>query len=150
MTSSRERSRRAGGFTLIEVLLVLVILVILASFAVVQYAGVQRRANIQAAKTQVGLCKTALQTYQLAMGDYPSTAQGLRALRYSPSDAPNANKWDGPYLDADVPLDPWYNPYQYLYPGQRNPDSFDVWSFGPDCVNGTDDDIGNWTQELPR
>jgi general secretion pathway protein G len=54
-----------------------------------------------------------------------------------------------PVLTAEQAID-WSNPYQYLYPGQRNPDSFDVWSFGPDRVNGTDDDIGNWTQELPK
>jgi len=60
---------------------------------------------------------------------------------------PNPSKWDGPYLDRDVPKDPWGNPYQYGSPGPYNPDSFDVWSLGPDGVNGTQDDIGNWSQE---
>ena len=53
-------------------------------------------------------------------------------------------------MDSDVPLDPWDNPYQYMSPGIHNPDGFDVWSFGPDGINGTQDDIGNWNQELTR
>ena len=80
MLNSRSR-RRQGGFTLIEVLLVLVILVVLASLAVVAYGPIQRRANINAAKSQIGLLKTPLQTYQLSIGSYPTTAQGLDALR---------------------------------------------------------------------
>lgn len=145
------RSRhRKGGFTLIEVLLVLVILVILASFAVVQFTGVRRRANLQAAKAQVDLCTSALKMYELAITSYPSTTQGLAALRYRPQDLPDPNKWDGPYMDRDVPRDPWNNLYQYSYPGNHNPDSFDVWSFGPDGVNGTPDDIGNWNQETTQ
>jgi general secretion pathway protein G len=133
--------RRQGGFTLMEVMLVLVILVILASTAGLAYQGIQRRANINAAATQVGLLKTPLHAYQLSIGSYPTT---LQALRTPPPDLPNVSKWDGPYLDSDVPLDPWGNPYQYVSPGVHNPDSFDVWSLGPDGVNGTQDDIGNW------
>ena len=144
------RNRRNGGFTLIEVLLVLVILVILASLAVVAYGPIQRRANINAAKSQVGLLKTPLQTYQLTIGSFPTAAQGLQALRTPPADLPNPAKWEGPYLDSDLPLDPWGNPYQYASPGVHNPDSFDVWSMGPDGANGTEDDIGNWSQELRR
>jgi len=146
MMCSRDR-RRESGFTLIEVLLVLVILVILASFAVMQFTGVRKRANLQAAKAQVDLCKSAIQVYEMSIGSYPSTTQGLQALRTAPQDLPDPSKWDGPYLDRDVPRDPWGNPFQYAMPGQHNRDSFDVWSFGPDCANGTPDDIGNWTQE---
>jgi general secretion pathway protein G len=139
----RRPVRRPEGFTLMEVMLVLVILVILASTALLAFQGIQRRANINAAFTQVGALKTPLQAYQLSVGYFPSTAQGLQALRIRPADVPQ-EKWDGPYLDSDVPLDPWGNPYQYMCPGARNPDSFDVWSFGPDGANGTQDDIGNW------
>jgi general secretion pathway protein G len=145
MTPSQRR--RQGGFTLIEVLLVLVILVILASFVVVAIGPIQRRANVNAAKTQIGMFKTPLQTYQMTVGSYPTTAQGLDALRMPPPDLPNPAKWDGPYLEAQVPTDPWGNFYQYAYPGIHNPDSYDAWSFGPDGMNGTEDDIGNWNLE---
>jgi general secretion pathway protein G len=146
MMHPRDR-RRQSGFTLIEVLLVLVILVILASFAVVQFTGVQRRAHLNAAKAQVSLCETALDQFQLSIGSYPSTTQGLQALRIAPQDLLNPSKWDGPYLKKDLPKDPWGNPYQYVCPGIHNPDSFDVWSLGPDGANGTPDDIGNWTTQ---
>jgi general secretion pathway protein G len=146
MTAKRSR-RRADGFTLIEVLLVLVILVVLASFAVLQFTGVRRKANLDAARTQVGLFRSGLQTYEVTVGFFPTS---LDALRTCPSDLQNPSKWAGPYLDSDIPLDPWGNPYQYACPGTRNPDSFDVWSFGPDMQNGTDDDIGNWNMDASR
>ena len=150
MTHTQPR-RRNSGFTLIEVLLVLVILVVLASLAVVAYGPIQRRAKVDAAKSQVGLFKTPLQTYQMTVGSFPTSAQGLAALIQAPADLPNPAKWDGPYLDTNVlPLDPWGNPYQYASPGTHNPDSFDVWSLGPDGVNGTADDIGNWNMEPSR
>lgn len=97
---------------------------------------------------QVDLCNSAFKMYELAIGSYPSTTQGFQALRFKPQDLADSSKWDGPYLDRDVPKDPWGNPYQYAYPGTHNgPDGFDVWSFGPDMTNGTPDDIGNWNQE---
>jgi general secretion pathway protein G len=149
---SHTRNRRSQrGFTLIEVLLVLVILVVLASFAVVQFRGIQQRAKLDTAKAQVGLCETAMDMYQLSIGNYPNQAQGLAALRACPQDLPDRSKWDGPYLKRDLPLDPWGNPYQYANPGAHNgPDGYDVWSLGPDGSPGTPDDIGNWNQEVAR
>jgi general secretion pathway protein G len=138
-------TRRNRGFTLIEVLLVLVILVVLASLAVVAYGPIQKRANINAAKVQIGLFKTAVSAYQLSVGSYPSTAAGLQALRSQPADLQEQGKWDGPYLDSDVPSDPWNHPYQYACPGQHNPDSFDVWTVTPD-----NQQIGNWKEETRR
>jgi general secretion pathway protein G len=146
MTAKRSR-RRADGFTLIEVLLVLVILVVLASFAVLQFTGVRRKANLDAAKVQVGLLDQAVENYNATVNYYPPS---LDALRVCPAELQNANKWAGPYLKTDLPLDPWGNPYQYACPGTRNPDSTDVWSFGPDMQNGTDDDIGNWNMDASR
>jgi type II secretion system protein G len=99
---------------------------------------------INAAKRQIGLLKTPLLTYELDIGSLPTTPQGLDALRRPPADLPNPQKWDGPYLDADVPLDPWSHPYHYCSPGAHNHDSYDLWSSGPDGINGTQDDIGNW------
>jgi general secretion pathway protein G len=140
-TTSRSNKR---GFTLIEVLLVLVILVVLASLAVVAYGPIQKRANLNSAKVQIGLFKTALGTYQNLVGSYPSTAAGLQALRSRPADIQDPSKWDGPYLDADVPLDPWGKPYQYACPGTHNQDSFDVWTVTPPPEN---QEIGNWKEE---
>jgi len=133
-----------------EVLLVLVILAILGSLAALSYQAISRRANKKAAEGQIGLFETPLEMYQMAIGTFPTTTQGLDALRTAPGDLPNPAKWDGPFLNKPIPLDPWNNPYQYVSPGTHNPDSYDVWSFGPDGVNGTDDDIGNWSQETKR
>lgn len=144
------RNGRRRGFTLMEVLLVLVILAILGSLAALSYDAISRRANKKAAESQIGLFKTPIQMYQMAIGSYPTTAQGLESLRTAPSDLPNASKWDGPYLDSPIPTDPWGQPYQYAAPGQHNTDGYDVWSSGPDSVSGTDDDIGNWSTESKR
>ena len=136
--------RRRRGFTLIEVLMVLVILVIIMSLAVGSYMGAQKGARIKAAQSQIGLFETPLEMYRLDMGSYPATNLGLEALRVQPSDVGGVNRWNGPYLSKDIPLDPWDHPYQYSLPGNHNPDTYDVWSFGPDGVDGTADDIGNW------
>jgi general secretion pathway protein G len=137
--SARRRNR---GFTLIEVLLVLVILVVLASLAVVAYGPIQRRANMHAATIQVGLFKEALETYQTTVGSLPTN---LQALRTPPADLPDPTKWDGPYLDRDIPLDPWNHQYQYACPGTHNPTGFDVWTVTPD-----NQEIGNWAEEGKR
>ncbi|MBN2476175.1 MAG: type II secretion system major pseudopilin GspG [Pirellulales bacterium] len=147
MRMSRSRRRR-GGFTLIEVLLVLVILVILASLVVGGYSSARKKANLNAAKAQIGLFESPLKMYEFDVGAYPTTEQGLESLRNPPGDLPNPDKWGpDPYLEKNVPLDPWDNPYQYEQPGRNNPNSYDLWSFGPDGIDGTDDDVGNWEQE---
>jgi len=141
-------TRPRGGFTLVEVLLVLVILVIIASLAVTAYGPIQKKAFIKAANTQIKAFKTPLQAYRLDIGDFPSSSQGLEALLAPPSDLPNENKWFGPYLDSiTVPKDPWDNPYGYEYPGKNQEEWPDIWSFGPDGQDGTEDDIGNWMVE---
>ncbi len=137
MKPFRSRSRRPG-FTLVEVLLVLVILVFLFSMAVAAYGPIQRQWKISGAKAQVGLLKSAVATYEVSVGSYPPT---LEALRRQPADAPEG-KWHGPYLDSEIPKDPWDRDYQYQYPGQHNPGGFDVWSSGPQ--DGTQAEIGNW------
>ncbi len=143
--SSRRYRRR--GLTLIEILLVLMILVILASLAVIAIGPIQRGAYIRAAKAQIDIFKTPLQAYRLDLSTFPTTAQGLEALRNLPSDLAAPTKWNGPYLDRDVPLDPWSNPYRYEYPGKYLVDEPDIWSYGPDGVDGTEDDIGNWMKK---
>ncbi len=139
--SSTPRRRR--GFTLMEVLLVLVILVILAGMAVPAYQSIQRGANNKAARAQIGAFKTALDAFRMDLGDYPYTAQGLQALLVAPADV-EASRGNWPYMEKDV-RDPWGRPYQYMYPGQNNPTGGpDIWSMGQDGVSGTEDDIGNW------
>lgn len=141
-----SRRRRHTGFTLIEVLLVLVILVILGSLVGIQIRGAQKKALVNAAKSQVQAFDTPLQSYLLDMGQFPSSSAGLEALRSAPAESQGqGSKWQGPYLDKGVPPDPWGRPYQYISPGRHNADSYDAWSLGPDGADGTDDDIGNWT-----
>jgi general secretion pathway protein G len=133
---NRHSRRRSGGFTLIEVLLVLVILVVLFSLAVVSYGPIRKKMQKDSAKTQVGLLATAAKTYEATVGDLPPN---LDALRAQPADVPQG-KWAGPYLDRAIPPDPWGKPYQYQAPGQHNTDSFDIWTTSPDG-----EQIGNWT-----
>ena len=147
MSTSRKRRRRRGGFTLIEVMLVLVILMILGTLTGVAVNQAQKSAYVRAATAQIGMFKTPLGGYRLDVGDFPSTQQGLEALREAPSDLANPDKWHGKYLEEPVPLDPWDNPYQYEYPGSTDEDSFDIWSWGPDGIDGTDDDISNRAKE---
>ncbi len=141
MTWSNKRRADRRGFTLVEVLLVLVILVIIASLAVTAYAPMQRQAQIDAAKTQINLFKQPLELYRLHMGDYPAT---LDALLAPPADLADAGAWRGPYMER-LPLDPWRRPYQYAYPGRNLPEKPDIYSLGPDGVEGNDD-IGNWDE----
>jgi general secretion pathway protein G len=142
MSRPNTRARRAG-FTLIEVLMVLVILVILGSFAVTIFTGTQQKAKIEQARSQIGLVESAARLYQLHMNAYPQT---LDDLVQAPSDATNPNKWGGPYLEKRVPLDPWGNEYMYVNPGKNNTEKFDIWSMGPDGMDGSEDDIGNWEE----
>ena len=137
---NNDRRRGAAGFTLMEVLLVLVILVVLASMAVNVFWGAQEKADKNAAATQVGFYARAMDRYRLDMKKYPANLQDLVG---KPSDAAAANRWGGPYMDK-IAKDPWDREYKYVSPGKHNADSFDVWSAGPDGQDGTADDIGNW------
>ncbi len=148
MTNYKSNTRRfrsddvRRGFTLMEVLLVLVILVVLASLAVSTYRGVQDRALKDAAKSKVGILTGQIDTYQLHMRTYPGS---LNDLINKPSDAKAAERWAGPYLKGTSSLrDPWDNDFKFIAPGKHNTDSYDVWSVGPDGQDGTADDIGNW------
>jgi general secretion pathway protein G len=141
MRRPQARGRRRGGFTLIEVLLVLAILVIIASLAVMAYGPARKKAKKDAALSQIGLLNSAIELYNQCLDQYPTK---LEDLRVCPTDLPDPSKWEGPYLGKDVPKDPWGYDYQYVVGGPRNPTSYDLWSLGPDGVNNTDDDI--WPQ----
>jgi general secretion pathway protein G len=132
------RRNRRRGFTLMEVLLVLAILVVLGSMVTVGYMQIQRNANRDAAKGQIGLLEDAVQLYALNVGTCPTTQQGLLALREAPSDLKNAAKWAGPYLSEELPIDPWGQAYQYE---QISAEEFKIWSNGPDGQQGSEDDI---------
>jgi general secretion pathway protein G len=138
--SVARQTRR--GFTLVELLLVLVILGTLAAIVYPRIAGVGQRGRVTAAQTQLSAFKSALNQFEVDMGYYP---RSLNELLQKPT-GNNAQNWHGPYLDSDaIPKDPWNNDYVYTYPGKHNPSSFDLESAGPDAQVGTDDDIHNWT-----
>jgi general secretion pathway protein G len=130
-------------------MLVLMILVIIASMAFVALRPMRRKALIKAAMTQIKVFETPLQAYEMDLGEFPSTNQGLEALLAQPSDLADQDDWQGPYLKANVvPKDPWGTPYQYEYPGKNQQQDWpDIWSLGPDKRDGTDDDVGNWMVE---
>lgn len=134
----RRPARVRAGFTLMEVLLVLAILVILGTLAVTNFSRVFAGAKIKAARSQLNQFKTPLNIYQMDTGAYPDNNQGLEALRVLPPDLANAGNWNGPYLSTDIPLDPWENPYGYERIDQN---SYRVYSAGPDGQLGSDDDI---------
>jgi general secretion pathway protein G len=143
--STPHRSR--GAFTLIEVLLVLVILVTLASLAVTTYDGIRNKANINAARVQIELFKDQLELFKLSVQRYPYTDEGLLALIECPADVDPYN-WPGPLVD-NIPFDPWGQEYQYMFPGQVGGDyRFDLWSMGPDKSDNTEDDICSWVSEM--
>ena len=133
------------GFTLIEIMVVVVILGILAAFVVPNLMDQPIKAKITKANSDIGSIEAALDLYRLDNHRYPSTDEGLEALIDKPADAP---AWkEGGYLKK-LPNDPWGNPYQYLNPGIHS--SIDVFSYGADGAEGGDGesaDIGNWTIE---
>jgi general secretion pathway protein G len=139
-TQSPTRSRR-GGFTLVEMLLVLVILATLAAVVIPKFAGRSRQAKETAAASQIANLEISIDAFEVDNGYYPRT---LDELIQPPAN--NSQDWRGPYLKKGIPLDPWGNPYVYEFPGRRLPDSYDLTSPGPDGRIGGEDDIGNWTQ----
>jgi general secretion pathway protein G len=143
LTPLRKRTarRRSAGFTLVELLLVLVILAALAAVVVPKFANRGKQAKVTAATTQISNFEVALDTFEVDNGYYPSGASGLNDLATQPS---NAQEWRGPYV-KEVPLDPWGNPYAYESPGKINSALYDISSAGPDMQPGNEDDITNFS-----
>ncbi len=130
------------GFTLIEILLVVMIIGALAVMVVPRLTGRGERALVTVAQVDVSAnISSALKLYELDNGRFPSTAQGLEALMTKPTVPPTPRSWNGPYLEKQ-PMDPWGEPYQYASPGQHNT-SYDLYSYGPDKTN-PDSWISNW------
>lgn len=140
-----RRSTRRAGFTLLEILVVLAIIGLLAGLAITNVDKIFGGAQQTTAKIFVDqTLRTALTSYRVSMGSFPTTAEGLQALVTPPST--RSDRWRGPYIEGNkIPVDPWEEAYQYAYPGTRNKDGYDLWSKGPDKQSGTGDDIGNWS-----
>jgi general secretion pathway protein G len=168
-----SRARRLG-FTLTELLIVMAILVLLVSLVGPRLLGSKKKADVNAVKTQIGMFQSALERYAIDMNTFPSGQQGLQALVAKPggtggavdassddlgdelalddgssgsSGGGSASNWDGPYLkQSTLPKDPWGNTYGYTYPPRKgDSDVPDIWSFGPDGKENTEDDIVSWT-----
>ena len=133
------------GFTMIEILFVLLIIAVLAAMVAPNLVGRGEKAKKTAAQADIEAnLSEVFDLYELDNGRYPSTEQGLRALLQKPTTAPVPENWSGPYLKKKtVPKDPWGNEYLYLYLGVHNKDSYDLSSYGSDGVE-SEDDIVNW------
>lgn len=136
------------GFTLVEILVVVVIIGVLAALVLPRFVGRTEDARKASAKTQVSsLFGSALDMYEADNGSYPTTEQGLAALRVEPTTDPVPKNWKGPYLKNDIAKDPWGHEYVYVCPGIQNTTGYDLYSIGPDGEDGTDDDITSWVKE---
>lgn len=132
----KRKSRRRKGFTLLEVLLVLAILVILGSTVTFYFANTQRRANARAAQVQINALGQLLEQYHIDVGTYPEKLEDLRQV---PANLADTTKWGGPYGNKEIPLDPWNREYKYEMSG----DVFTLMSLGADGQEGTEDDVTN-------
>jgi general secretion pathway protein G len=130
-------SKRA--FTLIELMLVVIIIGVLAAMVVPNLVGRSEQARSAAARADIASLSSAVDMFEMDNGRYPATEEGLAALRKNPGDLPN---WKKPYIKKD-PKDPWGKPYLYKTPGTHNED-YDIYSAGPNGIEGDKDDIGNW------
>jgi len=132
------------GFTLIELMLVVIIIGTLAALVIPRLAGRAEQARTTAAQADIlSNIPMALDLYELDNGAFPTTQQGLSALIEQTTTPPLPKNWNGPYLKKK-PVDPWGNDYRYACPGVHNPADYDLYSLGKDGTEGGDDDIGNW------
>ena len=132
----------AKGFTLIEILLVIIIITAISAMVIPRFAGRSEQAKIAVAQADIEAhLETALKLYELDNGNFPTTNQGLKALQVKPSSSPAPKNWNGPYIER-TPNDPWGRPYVYVSPGVHRSD-FDLYSKGKN-ESSEDDDIVNW------
>ncbi|KQY90336.1 MULTISPECIES: type II secretion system major pseudopilin GspG [Roseateles] len=139
---TRSCPARARGFTLLELLVVMVIIGLLAGYVGPKFFGQIGKSEVKATKAQIDALQKSLDQYRLDVGRYPSTEQGLAVLVTKPADEP---KWQGPYLSKAVPKDPWGNDYQYRSPGEHG--EYDLLSLGKDGRpggEGEDADLTSW------
>lgn len=142
-----------GGFTLIELLVVIAIIAVLAAIIAPSIFGNIGTARTSSAKSQIQILALALDSYRVDNDTYPTTNQGLQALRTAPLDGNPPPNWRGPYLRQEVPLDPWGRPYVYISPGIANPDGFDLYTLGKDGKIGgvgEDADVTSWNGSVSQ
>lgn len=142
VTTKRDVFYKSGGFTLLELLVVIVIIGLLAGYVAPRYFAQVGKSETKVAQAQIGALDKAIEQYRLDTGHFPSMEQGLAALEARPA---NETKWDGPYLKKAVPPDPWGKPYGYRAPGEHG--DYDLYSYGKDGKpggSGEDADITNW------
>lgn len=146
-----SRATSGSGFTLIEMMVVLAIIGTLAMLVGPSILRNVGDANVTAARTQIETFAVALDAYRLDVGSYPTTEEGLSALRVQPLGGRPG--WRGPYLRKAVPFDPWGRPYVYAAPGVHNPDSYDLYTLGRDGLPGGEGegaDITSWGEAVKR
>lgn len=135
-------TKKQQGFTLIELLVVLTILAMLAALVVPRVFHSLEKAKVDTARAQISAIESALGAYRLDVGSFPTTEQGLQALRVQPSGVEN---WDGPYVPKDIPMDPWGHPYVYRCPSEHG--DYEIISYGADGREGgegNNQDIVSW------
>ena len=146
MKMNKRRNRGRAGITLIEMLVVVTIIALFAALVAPRMFKQSDRAKVTAARAQINSFMTALGSFKLDTGIFPSTEEGLQALRTPP---PNLAQWQGPYLPQEIPVDPWGHPYLYKFPGEHG-DEPDLVCYGADGQPGGDGinaDIVSWKSQ---
>ncbi|MEZ5967785.1 MAG: type II secretion system major pseudopilin GspG [Hyphomonas sp.] len=141
--TTKKRAPRDEGFSLIELMVVVLIMGLLATTIIMSLAPVGDQSRVTKARSDVAALESALEMYSLDMSQYPSADMGLAALKMVPSGPDAASYRPGGYVKR-LRKDPWGHDYQYAVPGVRSQTAFDVYSPGPDGQPGNADDIGNW------
>ena len=136
-----QRHRLRSGFTLLEIVIVLGIIAVIMGGSIVMLRKLPEGAKIQRAEGDMRNIESAVRSYAMLAGNPPSTAQGIEALFVKPTSQPVPKRWSS--AGKSVPLDPWGDPYKYRNPGKIDSSSFEIYTFGPDKKEGTDDDMSS-------
>jgi len=152
MNDRLQQLHRRGGFTLLEMMAVVMIIGLLMTLIGTQVAERINLARVTVTQAKIKQLEAALEMYRMDNARYPSTEQGLMALVEKPSGTPEPKRWQvGGYVKPDMIRDSWQEELQYAQPGTNNPTSFDLWSLGADSApggEGSDADVGNWAEEV--